>query len=150
MWDQPDQFRPERFLQKFLCCPNLFLRFLENCEGGVRLVKKEQFVPFGFGRRVCMGEALAKDTLTIFFATLVKQLRLLTRTLSLNVYNDHIEGLRSLRATWNLTQKNSLTVSLSYLNLITSASNLFIVNKQVCHGPITRLQCYVFCIGMLT
>merc|ERR1719397_1762811 len=61
VWDQPDQFRPERFL--------------ENCEGGVRLVKKEQFVPFGFGRRVCMGEALAKDTLTIFFATLIKQIR---------------------------------------------------------------------------
>ena len=41
----------------------------------MRLVKREQFVPFGFGRRVCMGEALAKDTLLIFFATLVKQLR---------------------------------------------------------------------------
>ena len=53
----------------------LFRRFLENCEAGVRLVKKEQFVPFGFGRRVCMGEALAKDTLLIFFATLIKQIR---------------------------------------------------------------------------
>ena len=52
-----------------------FTRFLEKCDGGVRLVKREQFVPFGFGRRVCMGEALAKDTLLIFFATLVKQLR---------------------------------------------------------------------------
>ena len=48
---------------------------MEKCDGGVRLVKREQFVPFGFGRRVCMGEALAKDTLLIFFATLVKQLR---------------------------------------------------------------------------
>ena len=104
------------------------------------MVKKEQFVPFGFGRRVCMGEALAKDTLTIFFATLVKQLRWLPRTLSLNVYNDHIEGLRSLRATWNLTQKNLLTVSLSYLNLTTSTSNLFIVNKQACHSPIGKIQ----------
>jgi len=61
VWEEPHEFRPERFLEK--------------CDGGVRLVKREQFVPFGFGRRVCMGEALAKDTLLIFFATLVKQLR---------------------------------------------------------------------------
>ena len=32
-------------------------------------------MPYGFGRRVCLGESLAKDTLRIFFATLVKHIR---------------------------------------------------------------------------
>ena len=55
-------FRPERFLEMF--------------EGGRRLVKKDQFVPFGFGRRVCMGESLARDNLLIFLTTLLKHIRL--------------------------------------------------------------------------
>ena len=50
-------------------------RFLEMFEGGRRLVKKDQFVPFGFGRRVCMGESLARDNLLIFLTTLLKHIR---------------------------------------------------------------------------
>ena len=61
-WDNPTTFRPERFLEK-------------NENGAWQLLKKERFVPYGFGRRVCLGESLAKDTLRIFFATLVKHLR---------------------------------------------------------------------------
>ena len=61
-WDNPTAFCPERFLEK-------------NESGAWQLLKKERFVPYGFGRRVCLGESLAKDTLRIFFATLVKHLR---------------------------------------------------------------------------
>ncbi|XP_068607255.1 cytochrome P450 2U1 [Brachionichthys hirsutus] len=43
VWDDPDTFRPTRFLDD---------------EG--RLIRKECFMPFGIGRRVCMGEQLAK------------------------------------------------------------------------------------------
>ena len=60
-WGDPDKFRPERFL--------------ETVEGETRLVKKDLFVPYGMGRRVCMGESLAKDTLFIFFTNLVKNLK---------------------------------------------------------------------------
>lgn len=60
-WENPNEFRPERFLEMF--------------EGGWRLVKKDQFVPFGFGRRVCMGESLARDNLLIFLTTLLKHIR---------------------------------------------------------------------------
>jgi len=60
-WEQPNEFRPQRFLELF--------------EGRWRLVKKEQFVPFGFGRRVCMGESLARDNLFIFLSTLIKHIR---------------------------------------------------------------------------
>ena len=51
-------------------------RFLEMFEGRWRLVKKDQFVPYGFGRRICMGESLAKDNLFIFLSTLLKHIRL--------------------------------------------------------------------------
>jgi len=61
-WDQPEKFRPERFLER-------------SPEGELRLVKKDQFVPYGLGRRVCMGESLARDTLKIFLATLLKHIR---------------------------------------------------------------------------
>lgn len=37
LWDSPKKFQPERFLQKG------------------RLVKPEHFLPFGGGRRSCMG-----------------------------------------------------------------------------------------------
>ena len=40
-----------------------------------KLRKKERLVPFGIGRRVCMGESLAKDTLFIFVTTLIKNLK---------------------------------------------------------------------------
>ena len=56
-------------------------RFLEMFEGGWRLVKKDQFVPFGFGRRVCMGESLARDNLLIFLTTLLKHIRLVKMSL---------------------------------------------------------------------
>jgi len=60
-WKEPVEFRPERFL--------------ERVDVDTKLVKKEMFVPYGMGRRICMGESLAKDTLFIFFTNLVKSLK---------------------------------------------------------------------------
>ena len=59
-WENPDMFRPERFLEK--------------TEEGLKVCKNERFVPYGIGRRICMGESLAKDTLFIFVTTLIKNL----------------------------------------------------------------------------
>ena len=61
VWPEAEVFRPERFL--------------EETEAGLRLVRRDQFVPYGMGRRVCMGESLARDSLFIFMTTLVKNLR---------------------------------------------------------------------------
>jgi len=61
VWHEAEMFRPERFLQE--------------TESGHKLIRHEQFVPYGIGRRICMGETLAKDTLFIFMATLVKNLK---------------------------------------------------------------------------
>ena len=38
------------------------------------MVKHERFVPYGFGKRMCMGESLAKDTLFVFLASLLQRL----------------------------------------------------------------------------
>jgi len=61
VWLEAETFKPERFL--------------ETDEDGVRFKKQEQFVPFGIGRRICMGETLARDSLFIFTTTLVKNLK---------------------------------------------------------------------------
>ncbi|XP_061626767.1 cytochrome P450 2U1 [Phyllopteryx taeniolatus] len=54
-WEQPDSFRPERFLDD---------------EG--KLARKECFMPFGIGRRVCMGEQLAKMELFLMVTGLLQ------------------------------------------------------------------------------
>ena len=41
-WEDPMMFRPERFLKK--------------TEVGLKVEKKERFVPYGMGRRICMGQ----------------------------------------------------------------------------------------------
>ena len=60
-WEDPLSFRPERFLEK--------------TDAGWKVVKRERFVPYGIGRRICMGESLARDTLFIFVTTLLKSLK---------------------------------------------------------------------------
>lgn len=55
-WDQPEEFRPERFLD----------------ESGNLAPKREGFLPFGVGKRSCLGEALARTELYIFSAALLQ------------------------------------------------------------------------------
>ncbi|KAL6053898.1 hypothetical protein STEG23_003725 [Scotinomys teguina] len=55
-WETPDIFNPAHFL---------------NSEG--RFVKKEAFMPFSVGRRMCAGEPLAKMELFLFFASLMQK-----------------------------------------------------------------------------
>eukprot|EP00095_Tigriopus_kingsejongensis_P005456 maker-scaffold224_size251237-snap-gene-1.46 protein:Tk05456 transcript:maker-scaffold224_size251237-snap-gene-1.46-mRNA-1 annotation:"cytochrome p450 monooxygenase" len=59
-WGDPENFRPERFLD----------------ESGSGLKKYERFIPFGFGKRVCMGESLAKAELFIFTIMILQHLRI--------------------------------------------------------------------------
>ena len=56
-FELPKMFKPERFLS----------------ESG-EVLKKELFVPFGIGKRICMGESLAKNELFIFFVRLLQKL----------------------------------------------------------------------------
>ncbi|KAG8014728.1 Hydroxyacyl-coenzyme A dehydrogenase [Nibea albiflora] len=58
VWDDPDTFNPARFLDD---------------EG--KLLRKECFIPFGIGRRVCMGEQLAKMELFLMVTSLLQAFR---------------------------------------------------------------------------
>ncbi|XP_022080018.1 cytochrome P450 2J6-like [Acanthaster planci] len=55
-WPNPSEFRPERFLDD---------------EG--KLVRRDKLIPFGIGRRVCLGEHLARMELYIMFTCLAHQ-----------------------------------------------------------------------------
>ncbi|XP_067424335.1 cytochrome P450 2U1 [Emydura macquarii macquarii] len=55
IWERPDDFQPTRFLD----------------ENG-QLIKRETFIPFGMGKRVCMGEQLAKMELFLIFVNLMQ------------------------------------------------------------------------------
>ncbi|BES97556.1 cytochrome P450 [Nesidiocoris tenuis] len=54
LWDGPEQFKPQRFLSP---------------EG--KVCKPEFFLPFGVGRRMCLGDVLARMELFEFFASLM-------------------------------------------------------------------------------
>ncbi|XP_072014942.1 cytochrome P450 2U1-like [Amphiura filiformis] len=58
LWEDPEEFRPERFLDD---------------EGNFR--EPDEVIPFGVGRRVCLGEALARQELFIFFTHLLHQFK---------------------------------------------------------------------------
>ncbi|XP_066294391.1 cytochrome P450 2U1-like [Branchiostoma lanceolatum] len=55
-WPDPDKFDPRRFL---------------DCNGRV-VSRPESFLPFSTGRRVCLGEQLAKMELFLIFSSLMK------------------------------------------------------------------------------
>ena len=59
-WGDPEVFRPERFID----------------ESGNKIIKHEAFMPFSAGKRACLGESLAKDTLFLFFTYLLQKFRI--------------------------------------------------------------------------
>nr|DBA18282.1 TPA: hypothetical protein GDO54_016551 [Pyxicephalus adspersus] len=56
VWEKPYQFYPKHFL-----------------DDDGKFVKREAFMPFSAGRRVCLGEKLARMELFLFFITLMQQ-----------------------------------------------------------------------------
>ncbi|CAG7731169.1 unnamed protein product, partial [Allacma fusca] len=57
-WGDPEVFRPERFLDS----------------SGSKVIPKDALMPFSTGKRYCLGETLARDTLFLFLATLLQNL----------------------------------------------------------------------------
>lgn len=54
LWNAPEEFNPERFLSP---------------EGKIK--RPEFFIPFGVGRRMCLGDVLARMELFLFFSSLL-------------------------------------------------------------------------------
>ena len=54
-WDEPEAFRPERFLT----------------QDHSSVHKPENFMPFGIGQRMCLGDQLAEKELFLFFTSLL-------------------------------------------------------------------------------
>ncbi|XP_017882731.1 methyl farnesoate epoxidase-like [Ceratina calcarata] len=57
-WGDPEVFRPERFID----------------ENG-KFITDSWLMPFGLGRRKCLGETLAKNTVFLFMASLLQRIR---------------------------------------------------------------------------
>ncbi|XP_037082197.1 methyl farnesoate epoxidase-like [Pollicipes pollicipes] len=58
-WGDPHAFRPERFLQS---------------DGSLR--RDERLIPFGVGRRICLGETLARMEMFVLFTCLLQKYRM--------------------------------------------------------------------------
>ena len=64
IWPAPNRFDPEA-------------NFIRRDEKGeIELVNTEFLVPFGIGKRICLGESLAKQELWIFFVGLLQKLNI--------------------------------------------------------------------------
>ncbi|GFU01092.1 cytochrome P450 2J5 [Trichonephila clavipes] len=60
-WDQPEEFRPERFLT----------------DGGTKLIKNPpSYAPFSIGRRNCPGEKIAWMELLFYFSETLKKFKI--------------------------------------------------------------------------
>ncbi|XP_046583342.1 LOW QUALITY PROTEIN: cytochrome P450 2U1-like [Haliotis rubra] len=58
VWGDPQNFRPDRFL-----------------DGAGKIQKREEFIPFSLGRRVCLGEAMARMELFLFLTTMIQRFK---------------------------------------------------------------------------
>ena len=65
----PLEFNPERYLTKNLT---------ENGESSLKFTPHPRVIPFGFGKRRCLGESLAKTTMYKFFTAIIQKYQLIS------------------------------------------------------------------------
>ena len=57
IWGDPEKIRPERFLS----------------DDGKSVVKNDALIPFSTGKRICIGEQIAKDTIFMFLTAIIQR-----------------------------------------------------------------------------
>jgi len=80
-WTDPEDFRPERFF---------------DADG--KFVKDEWLIPFGAGRRACLGEILARNMLFITFSSLMQKFTFRTPEEDPRPTTDALPGLTAAPA----------------------------------------------------
>jgi methyl farnesoate epoxidase/farnesoate epoxidase len=60
-WGDPENFRPERFLSS----------------DGITLVRNEAFISFSVGKRFCLGETLARDSIFLWLSAILQSFEVL-------------------------------------------------------------------------
>ncbi|KAJ8312151.1 hypothetical protein KUTeg_009524 [Tegillarca granosa] len=78
-WENPEKFKPERFL---------------DLSG--KLKRREAFVPFSTGPRLCIGEPLARMELFLFFANLLQKFNF---KMSSEITPQSLDGIQALTLT---------------------------------------------------
>mgnify|MGYP001018982973 CR=1 FL=1 len=62
VFENPDEFVPDRFIDVI------------GDDRKLKIRKVDQFAPFGLGKRICMGETLARNELFLFFVMMLQHL----------------------------------------------------------------------------
>ena len=76
IWGNPEEFQPERFLSA----------------DGKTLKKHDALMPFGVGKRQCLGETLARDTTFLYFTTIFHRYSIRLADESLDVSLEPTQG----------------------------------------------------------
>jgi methyl farnesoate epoxidase/farnesoate epoxidase len=58
-WKDPETFRPKRFLN----------------ETSTKVINTERLIPFGYGKRICIGSLLAQSELYLFVASFLQRFK---------------------------------------------------------------------------
>ncbi|XP_013774211.1 cytochrome P450 2U1-like [Limulus polyphemus] len=79
-WPEPEKFDPSRFL---------------SSDG--KVVKRESFIPFSIGKRICLGETLAKMELFLFFTAILQQFHIKAPEGDLKTFDRYTSIVRLLK-----------------------------------------------------
>ncbi|ESO11262.1 hypothetical protein HELRODRAFT_183366 [Helobdella robusta] len=86
VWDEPEKFNIERFLN----------------EDRTEIVNKSHVIPFSIGKRSCLGEPLARQELFLVVSTLIQQFQILPPEGQDMVVADEVYGLVLLPSPFNI------------------------------------------------
>ena len=72
-WGDPHTFRPERFISKGAVVTVGYSLVIIILIAGINITQDEWLQPFSYGKRKCIGESVARNTVFLMFANVVKK-----------------------------------------------------------------------------